>query len=80
MMLALLTGIVATGFSKQMALKQSVLEDEIEQALADGHISDDEQERIDRLTRHLHMSPDEERLLLARLMSRHQTKPPRSSE
>lgn len=68
---ALLTGIVATGFSKQMALKQSVLEDEIEQAMADGHISADEQERIDKLTRHLHLSTDEERLLLARLMSKH---------
>ena len=68
---ALLTGIVATGFSKQMALKQSVLEDEIEQAMADGHISADEQERIDKLTRHLHLSTDEERLLLARLKSKH---------
>lgn len=76
---ALLTGIVATGFSKQMALKQSVLEDEIEQALADGHISDDEQERIDRLTRHLNLSPEEERLLLARLVSKHETKTDRSS-
>ena len=45
-----LTGIVATGFSKQMAMKQSELEDEIEQAMADGHISTDEQARIDRLT------------------------------
>ena len=68
---ALLTGIVATGFSKQMALKQSVLEDEIEQAMADGHISAEEQKRIDKLTRHLHLSTDEERLLLARLMSKH---------
>ena len=68
---ALLTGIVATGFSKQMALKQSVLEDEIEQALADGNISEEEQKRIDRLTRHLHLSADEERMLLARLMSKH---------
>ena len=68
---ALQTGIVATGFSKQMALKQSVLEDEIEQAMADGHISADEQERIDKLTRHLHLSTDEERLLLARLKSKH---------
>ena len=68
---ALLTGIVATGFSKQMTLKQSVLEDEIKQAMADGHISDEEQERIDKLTRHLHLDADEERLLLARLMSKH---------
>ena len=45
--------------------------DEIEQAMADGHISADEQERIDKLTRHLHLSTDEERLLLARLMSKH---------
>jgi len=76
---ALLTGIVATGFSKQMSLKQSVLEDEIEQAMADGHISAYEQERIDKLTRHLHLSPDEEKMLLARLIAKHtsQTEMPR---
>ena len=68
---ALLTGIVATGFSKQMAMKQSELEDEIEQAMADGHISKDEQARIDRLTRHLHLSTEEEQLLLARLKAKH---------
>ena len=68
---ALLTGIVATGFSKQMAMKQSELEDEIEQAMADGHISIDEQARIDRLTRHLHLSTEEEQLLLARLKAKY---------
>ena len=68
---ALLTGIVATGFSKQMALRQSVLEEEIEQAMADGHISAEEQDRIDKLTRHLRLSEEEEHLLLARLMSKH---------
>jgi voltage-gated potassium channel len=68
---ALLTGIVATGFSKQMAMKQSELEDEIEQAMADGHISTDEQVRIDRLTRHLHLSSEEEQLLLARLKAKY---------
>ena len=72
---ALLTGIVATGFSKQMAMKQSELEDEIEQAMADGHISIDEQVRIDRLTRHLHLSAEEEQLLLARLKAKHASQP-----
>ena len=68
---ALLTGIVATGFSKQMAMKQSELEDEIEQAMADGHISTDEQARIDRLTRHLDLGTEEEQLLLARLKAKY---------
>ena len=68
---ALLTGIVATGFSKQMAMKQSELEDEVEQAMADGYISTDEQARIDKLTRHLHLSTEEEQLLLARLKAKH---------
>lgn len=68
---ALLTGIVATGFSQQMAMKQSELEDEVEQAMADGYISNDEQARIDRLTRHLHLSTEEEQLLLARLKAKH---------
>ena len=72
---ALLTGIGATGFSKQMAMKQSELEDEIEQAMADGHISIDEQARIDRLTRHLHLSAEEEQLLLARLKAKHASQP-----
>jgi uncharacterized membrane protein YebE (DUF533 family) len=66
---------VATGFSKQMAMKQSELEDEIEQAMADGHISIDEQARIDRLTRHLHLSAEEEQLLLARLKAKHASQP-----
>ena len=68
---ALLTGIVATGFSKQMAMKQSELEDEVEQAMADGFISTDEQARIDKLTRHLHLSTEEEQLFLARLKAKH---------
>ena len=68
---ALLTGIVATGFSKQMSMKQSELEDEVEQAMADGYISTDEQARIDKLTRHLHLSAEEEQLLLARLKAKH---------
>ena len=77
---ALLTGIVATGFAKQMALKQSVLEEEIEQALADGHISADEQARIDKLTKDLNLSPEEERLLLARLMSKHASQSKKRSQ
>lgn len=76
---ALLTGIVATGFSKQMAMKQSELEDEIEQAMADGHISIDEQARIDRLTRHLHLSAEEEQLLLDKLKAKYAAQPDKMS-
>ena len=47
MSVALLTGIVASAFANQRAQKAAILEAEINQALSDGVISDDEAKKID---------------------------------
>ena len=46
---ALLTGIVATGFTNQVAVRRQQLEAEITSALSDGVISEDESKKIDDL-------------------------------
>ena len=50
---ALLTGIVATGFTNQVAMRRNQLEAEISSALSDGVISSDEREKIDDLRQRL---------------------------
>ena len=46
---ALLTGIVATSFSNQRSRKAAMFEAEINEALKDGFISDDEAKKIEEL-------------------------------
>ena len=55
---ALLTGIVASAFANQRAQKTAILEAEINQALSDGVISDDEAQKIDKLRKELNLSPE----------------------
>ena len=53
---ALLTGIVATGFTHQVAIRRHQLEAEITSALSDGKISQDESAKIEHLRRKLNIS------------------------
>ena len=46
---ALLTGIVASAFSNQMARREAIFEAEITSALSDGVVTDDEQCHIEEL-------------------------------
>jgi voltage-gated potassium channel len=46
---ALLTGIVASAFSTQMARRKAIFEKEIKLAMSDGIITDDEQRHIEEL-------------------------------
>ena len=46
---ALLTGIVATGFTNQVAMRRNQLEAEINSALSDGVITGEEKEKIEDL-------------------------------
>jgi len=46
---ALLTGIVASAFSTQMARRKAIFEKEIKLAMSDGIITDDEQQHIEAL-------------------------------
>lgn len=48
---ALLTGIVASAFSTQMAQRKAIFEKEIKLAMSDGIITDDERQHIEELRR-----------------------------
>ena len=55
---ALLTGIVASGFSNQMSRRKEIVEAEIAEALSDGVISEEEQKHIDELRKKLNLSEE----------------------
>ena len=61
---ALLTGIVASAFANQRAQKAAILEAEINQALSDGVISDDEAQKIEKLRKKLNLSPEHSKSLV----------------
>ena len=61
---ALLTGIVASAFANQRAQRTAILEAEINQALSDGIISDDEAKKIEKLRKELNLSPEHSRSLV----------------
>ena len=56
---ALLTGIVATGFTNQVAMRRNQLEAEITSALSDGKISSDERQEIEELRQRLNISEED---------------------
>ena len=53
---ALLTGIIASSFSLQMERRKAEFEDEIREALKDGILDDDELEHIEKLRKHFGIS------------------------
>jgi voltage-gated potassium channel len=55
---ALLTGIVANAFAHQVAQRKAILEAEIAQALMDGEIDFDEEEKIEILRKRFDMSEE----------------------
>ena len=61
---ALLTGIVASAFANQRAQKAAILEAEINQALSDGVISDDEAQKIEKLRKELNLSPEHSKSII----------------
>ena len=56
---ALLTGIVATGFTNQISMRRNQLEAEINSALSDGILSTDELAHIEELRKQLNISEDD---------------------
>ena len=66
---ALLTGIVATGFTNQVAMRRNQLEAEITSALSDGKISSDERQEIEDLRQRLNIS-EEDALAIINYLSR----------
>ncbi len=55
---ALLTGIVANAFANQVARRKAILEAEVANALLDGEISDEEEEKIESLRKRFDLSED----------------------
>ena len=76
---ALLTGIVATGFTHQVSMRRNQLEAEITSALSDGVISKDERKKIDDLRQQLNIS-EEDALAIINYMSREAKSAHRGSE
>ena len=66
---ALLTGIVATGFTNQVAMRRNQLEAEITSALSDGKISSEERKEIEELRQRLNIS-EEDALAIINYLSR----------
>ena len=66
---ALLTGIVATGFTNQVSMRRNQLEAEITSALSDGVISKDEQKKIEDLRQRLNIS-EQDALVIMNYLSR----------
>ncbi|MDC0476482.1 ion transporter [Alphaproteobacteria bacterium] len=66
---ALLTGIVATGFTNQVSMRRNQLEAEITSALSDGMISGAERKRIEDLRQRLNIS-EQDALVIMSYLSR----------
>ena len=66
---ALLTGIVASGFSNQMTKKRSIIEVAVRRALADGYITEIEQQEINKLSRELNLAEDDVKAIVDRIRS-----------
>ena len=66
---ALLTGIVATGFTNQVSMRRNQLEAEITSALSDGVISSAERKKIEDLRQRLNIS-EQDALVIMSYLSR----------
>ena len=71
---ALLTGIVATGFTNQVAMRRHRLEAEISSALSDGVITSDEREKIDDLRQRLNITEEDALAIIGYLQSKNDQK------
>ena len=76
---ALLTGIVATGFTNQVSMRRNQLEAEITSALSDGVISKDERKKIEDLRQQLNIS-EEDALAIINYISREAKSAPQGRE
>ena len=71
---ALLTGIVATGFTNQVAMRRHQLEAEISSALSDGVISRDESKKIEDLRQRLNISEEDAKAIMSYLSNENKNK------
>jgi len=71
---ALLTGIVATGFTNQVAMRRHRLEAEISSALSDGVITSDERKKIDDLRQRLNITEEDAMAIIGYLQRKNDQK------
>ena len=71
---ALLTGIVATGFTNQVAMRRNQLEAEITSALSDGEISGDERKEIEDLRQRLNITEEDALAIISYLQRKNDQK------
>ena len=64
---AMLTGIVASAFSNQLARRKVIFETELREALADGELSAQEQRQLDSLKLEFNLSDDQVQALMAKV-------------
>jgi len=64
---ALLTGIVATGFTNQVSMRRNQLKAEITSALSDGVISSAERKKIEDLRLRLNISEQDSLVIMSYL-------------
>ena len=67
---ALLTGIVGNAFASQLERRKAIFEAEVDHALADGVISSDEGNNIDRIRQEFNLSEEHARAIIASLTER----------
>jgi len=67
---AMLTGIVASAFSNQIAQRKMIIEAEIAHALSDGLLTEDELEKIEQMRREFHLSQEHVDALITVLKER----------
>ena len=70
----MLTGIVASAFSNQMARKRVIFEGELRRAMADGEIDEDEQKVLDDLKDQFGLSDDQTELLFEQVRKENKQK------
>jgi len=64
---AMLTGIVASAFSNQLARRKVIFETELREALADGELSEQEQRQLESLKLEFNLSDDQVQALMAKV-------------
>lgn len=71
---ALMTGIIANAFASQLDRQRAIFEAEITDALSDGVISEEENDKIEALRRRFNLSEDYARAIIA-VVSERDAKP-----
>jgi voltage-gated potassium channel len=73
-MAAIMTGIVASAFSNQLSRKKAAFGQQLRQALADGVVSEAEQDTLDRLRRQYRLTEQQVEAMMEEVRAEKQAK------